>query len=119
MDKRANASMLGYLANAYAQRGDNDAAVTTLAACYHFQRNKGVADAIASFRDVGAKVMDAPHRLDGQIYALASVFIPIILFTGIYTAVHLFWLHWSARHSVDVRYFTANAEHFMKQMHSR
>ena len=72
MDKRSSASMLGYLANAYAQRGENDAAATTLAACYRFQRSKGIADALTSFKNVGAKVMEEPHRLDGQIYASAS-----------------------------------------------
>jgi hypothetical protein len=117
MDKRSNASMLGYLANAYAQRGNNDAAATTLDACYRFQRNKGIADAVESFRKVGAKILPAPGRLDGQIYALASTFIPIILFAGVYTMFHLYWLHWSAEHHADINHLTWNAQHLIKQLH--
>ena len=118
MDKRSNAAMLGYLANAYAQRGNNDAALTTLVACNRFQRNKAIADAAESFRKIGAKVLDEPERLDGQFYALVAAVIPVILYAAIYTAIHLTWMHWAAAHNTEVHHFTSGAQHLMKQLHA-
>jgi len=117
MDKRANASMLGYLADAYARRGNNDAAVTTLAACNSFQRNKGIADAIGSFKQVGAVILDGPGRLDGQMYALACVFIPLILLGAVYTALHLYWLRWSAEHHAEINRWLWDTRHIWKRFY--
>ena len=117
MDKRSNAAMLGYLANAYAQRGNNDAAVTALVACNRFQRNKMISDAAESFKKIGAKVLDEPERLDGQFYALVAAVIPVILYAAIYTVLHLTWLHWVAAHHAEIRHFNASWVHFLKQLH--
>jgi hypothetical protein len=117
MDKRSNAAMLGYLANAYAQRGNNDAAITTLIACNRFQRNKAIVDAAESFRKIGAKVLDEPERLDGQLYALCAAIIPVILYGAIYTVLHLTWLHWAAAHHTEIRHFNASWVHLLRQFH--
>jgi hypothetical protein len=117
MDKRSNAAMLGYLANAYAQRRNNDAAITALAACNRFQRNKAISDAAESFQKIGAKVLDEPERLDGQMYALCAAVIPVILYAAVYTVLHLTWLHWAAAHYAEIRHVNASWVHLMKQLH--
>lgn len=117
MDKRANAAMLGYLANAYAQRGNNDAAITALAACNRFQRNKAISDAAESFQKVGAKVLGEPERLDGQMYAMCAAVIPVILYAAVYTVLHLTWLHWAAAHYTEIRHFNASWVHLLRQLH--
>jgi len=102
LEKKANAAMLTYLSHAYAGRGDNNAAATVLAACYRFKRSKDVVAALESFKKVGGSVSHAPSWLDGQSFAVASVFIPLIVLEIVFTVVHFQWQYFSHEYRTEV-----------------
>jgi hypothetical protein len=116
LDRKANAAMLGYLANAYAQRGNNEGAITALKACYGFQRTRGIADAIKAFEDVGVVGEQAPAHLDGQMYAMAALVIPVILLAGAYTALHLYYVHAAPVYHAHINHLMRDAHRFFVHM---
>jgi DnaJ-domain-containing protein 1 len=114
MDKKANVAMLGYLANAYAERGQNEAAMTALVGCYGFQRSKGIADAIQSFKEAGIKAEPQPAWIDGQIYAMVLAFIPLILLVGVYTMLYLYWLHLAGVYHAQINHLRWSVQQLFK-----